>query len=361
MCGLIGVFKTEKGAVAVNEQALMQFEDQRKRGTEGFGIITIDPKMNVEVNRATEPYKFMWDIHNNLSSRIIVHHRTPTSTDNLIGQTHPITINDESLKYNYLVTHNGIITNDDELKTKHETFGFQYKTEQESYYKNEIEFNDSESFAIELAMFAENQTTELDIRGSAAFIALQLNKKTNKVEKLLFGRTSTSPLKMAKTRNKLFLSSEGQGQDIEEKIMYSCKLDDKMKLTKTKLAIKEIPTIYTAPDTTEKTAFNQHTLPIATGFHNSRSNNTIDDTDFEEGIVSIIDDAKDDLNAIVEEYIIDLSTERIPTTGDNESYIKSMKDIMDDAQKSIESSVMDKTLADHQQKAEELLEQDKKN
>lgn len=45
MCGLIGVFNTGKYEKKVaNMQALAQFEDQRKRGTEGFGIITIDAK-----------------------------------------------------------------------------------------------------------------------------------------------------------------------------------------------------------------------------------------------------------------------------------------------------------------------------
>jgi len=45
---------------------------------------------------------------------IIAHHRYPTSTKNLINQTHPIQVSNELLEHDYLVIHNGVITNDAE-------------------------------------------------------------------------------------------------------------------------------------------------------------------------------------------------------------------------------------------------------
>jgi glucosamine 6-phosphate synthetase-like amidotransferase/phosphosugar isomerase protein len=166
----------------------------------------------------------MWDIHQDPVNMMLMHHRYPTSTDNRMEQTHPMDIEDGSLKFKYLVVHNGVVTNDLLLKTDHEALGFVYKTVQ-----TDKRFNDSECVGIEVARFIEGQTDKVGIQGSCAFIALQIDKKTNVVEKLFFGR-NTNPLKMAKTRSKLFLSSEGKGDDIIAYKLYSCKLDAEMKL-----------------------------------------------------------------------------------------------------------------------------------
>ncbi len=237
MCGIIGVFNTEKEKIQVNDEALEIFEDQAERGTKGFGIINIDGDNSYLVDRATEPYKFLWDIHAKPTNRIIIHHRQPTSTDNKIHQTHPILVSSGSLAHDYLVIHNGIITNDDELRKMHEGLGFIYNTVGESKLGYE-RFNDSECLAIEMARYIEKQTKKLGIRGSAAFIAIQIDKKTKKVEQMFFGRTSSAVLNMAKTRNKLILSSEGKGDEIKEETLYSCKMDDNMELKKSKLEIE---------------------------------------------------------------------------------------------------------------------------
>lgn len=246
MCGIVGAFNTGEKPVPVNEAVLCQFEDQKSRGTQGFGIIKIDKKGKYKVDRSTEGYKFMWDIHQDPVTKMIMHHRTPTSTDNLMGQTHPMFIENGSLKYNYLVVHNGIIRNDRDLKKTHEALGFLYATEMEGV-NGWKKFNDSEALAIELARYIENQTNLLEIEGSAAFIVLQIEKEKEKVEKMYFGRTGSSPLKMAKTRGKLFLSSEGQGASIVEDTLYSCKLDEDMKLQKVKLNVKPTRAVTTYP------------------------------------------------------------------------------------------------------------------
>jgi predicted glutamine amidotransferase len=238
MCGIIGIFHAGERKETVNEIALNQFEDQHSRGMQGFGIIKINDDKTIKIDRATEGYKFLYDIHQDPVHGIIVHHRNPTSTENKIKQTHPIIVNNGSLQYKYAVVHNGTISNDDELKEEHEKLGFIYTTEDKK--EALAEFNDSESLAIEVARFIEDQTKRIETIGSAAFICLQIDKKTNKATKIFFGR-NTSPLKMAKTRGKLFLSSEGQGSDIESETLYECNLDEEMKLSKWEMNFKEEP------------------------------------------------------------------------------------------------------------------------
>jgi hypothetical protein len=223
--------------VPVNNAVLDQFEDQHGRGTQGFGIIKIGESGEYKVDRATEGYKFIYDIHQDPVRGMIVHHRTPTSSNNFLNQTHPIEVDNGSLKHKYFVVHNGIISNDDDLKEAHEKLGFVYGTE----YKDKSKYNDSEGFAIEIARFIEGQIDRLDILGSAAFICIQVSKKTNRILKLFFGR-NTNPLNMAKTRGKLFLSSAGQGNEIEPEILYECRLDEEMKLSKRKMLFKEYET-----------------------------------------------------------------------------------------------------------------------
>lgn len=226
MCGLIGVFYTGKNKKHVNEIALNQFEDQKERGINGFGIIKINDKMGYKIDRATEGYKFMWDIHHNPVRAVIVHHRIPTGSDNTLKQTHPIVVDNGSLKYKYLLVHNGVIRNDCELKAEHEALGFIYTT------VDGTKFNDSECVAIELARFIENQIDRVGIIGSAAFIGVQIDKKTDKVIKLFFGRNEGNPLNLAKTRNKMFISSTGPGSQVAPFKLYDCKLDAEMKLNR---------------------------------------------------------------------------------------------------------------------------------
>lgn len=234
MCGLIAAFNLQKRDEDVTPFIVDQYEDQFTRGSRGFGIIRIDKDNNIDLDRATEPAKFMFDLHKAQAPGMIVHHRTPTSSDNRLDQTHPIYVSNESLSHDYLVIHNGIVSNDKEIKVEHEKIGFAYTTEV-NYTDNTVKFNDSESLAIELARFIEKQTKVIGARGSAAFIILQLNKENQTAEKLFFGR-HLNPLNLAKSQKEMKLSSEGPGAAITEDTLYSCTIDDVMKLHKQKMA-----------------------------------------------------------------------------------------------------------------------------
>ncbi|MFA6325053.1 MAG: hypothetical protein WCX46_02385 [Candidatus Paceibacterota bacterium] len=249
MCGILGAINTnhksggkEIKAKPVNEWILSQYEDQHKRGTEGFGIITINEKDEIKIMRATEPIKFIIDLNLNESNKIIAHHRNPTSTENKMAQTHPIIVSNGSLKYDYAVVHNGVISNDKELQKLHESLGFVYTTKEIKSYSTTYtceNFNDTESIAIETARFIEKQTPTIGAKGSMAIIALQINKKTQKAENIFFFRNG-SPLNMSKTRGKLRLSSEGEGNAIEEDVMYNCEIKGDMKLLKRSITYKVI-------------------------------------------------------------------------------------------------------------------------
>lgn len=240
MCGIIFAanFDKKKDEPA-NEAVLDIFEDQSNRGTKGFGVVFIQKDGSYKVKRSCNPVKMTIDVYDkdNAAPIILMHHRYPTSSANKMKETHPIEVDNGSLKYKYLVAHNGIIQNDDEMREKHEGLGFVYTTLRKTEY-NQEEFNDSECLAIEFSRLAENQISEMEIKGSIAFVALQIDKKTDKVEKVFFGRDDSSPLKMSKTRDKIRISSEGEGDNIKENTFYSFNLTD-FKLDKKELKIKK--------------------------------------------------------------------------------------------------------------------------
>ena len=245
MCGLIGMFnfvitnkKTKKKTKIepVNKEVIEQLQDQISRGKEGFGILMINKKNEVEITRATEISKALLDLYMTESSMIMMHHRNPTSSENKISQTHPISVSDGSLKYDYYIIHNGIISNADELRERHEKIGFIYNTIRTDKYNRE-EFNDSESLAIETAIYIEKQTKEISTEGSAAFIAIQVDKKTKKATNIFFGRKD-NPLKLAGRQGEIRLSSEGKGENILEDTLYKFSIKSPA-LTKTNLNFKE--------------------------------------------------------------------------------------------------------------------------
>lgn len=234
MCGIIGAFSTKNKAV-VNSLVVDQYQHQYARGQRGFGVVGIDKHKKIVVKRACEPTKFMFDLHHKNFPFMIAHHRMPTSSENILSQTHPIHVSNPGLDYDYLVVHNGVIGNTEELKKKHEELGFQYSTEHyvENYSKTvTCKFNDSECLAIEIARFLDGDEKIIGTRGAAAFIVLQIDKETHKVKKLHFGRNNTNPLNMYKTRGLLFLSSEGKGDNLTPDIMYSCSLEGEMELSR---------------------------------------------------------------------------------------------------------------------------------
>jgi len=239
MCGIIFSANFEKKKEETsNEWIINQYQDQINRGSQGFGAVFIQPDGTYKVTKACEQTKILMDLYHkeNQTPIILMHHRFPTSSENKMIEAHPIEVNNGLLKHKYLMVHNGIINSANETKKKHEEeLGFVYTTQRK---RNNLydEFNDSECLAIELARLIEKQDNKININGSMAFIMLQIDKKENKITKMFFGHNNGAPLKMSKTQNKLRLSSEGEGNDVEELYLYSCNLTD-FKLKKEKLTI----------------------------------------------------------------------------------------------------------------------------
>ena len=249
MCGILAAINFgENNDKSVNNDIINMFQDQRGRGTEGFGIVMIQRNGDYRIKRATNEIKSLIDLYMEEAPMIIMHHRQPTSSDNLINQTHPIVVDNKLLKHKYLVIHNGVISNDDEILKEHEALGFVYTTKHDDLGISK--FNDSESLAIEVARYIEKQTKEIGTLGSAAFIAIQIVKETNKVDKIYYGRNKSNPLKLGATRGKIRLSSIGQGEEVKEELLYNFNLGD-FKIHKEELAFatwhSKHPTNYSNP------------------------------------------------------------------------------------------------------------------
>ena len=242
MCGIIGVFKKTGDA---NRDVANIFQEQIERGSKGFGTVLIKDQKIEKINRACEPALFIHDLldKENLTNMIISHHRMPSSTDNLLSQTHPIYVSNKNLNFEYYVIHNGVISNEDDLKPEHEKLGYKYTTlitKEHPTYTYES-FNDSESLAIELALFIERKKKTIDAKGSFAFITLQVNKKDKKVMNVFFGTNGSSPLKlMAKKGKEITLRSEGEGITIKRDILFYFNPANMKKLGERKMIYPEI-------------------------------------------------------------------------------------------------------------------------
>lgn len=255
MCGLIAGFNTNpkdtKKTKKINDFIIDQYEDQHGRGQKGFGIIRINPKGKVEIDRACEGTKFLLDLYLKESPMIIAHHRYPTSTENWLDQTHPMIVSNNLLKHDYYIIHNGVLTNDRQLREKHLKLGFVYTTEyqEEPYYNKgepRIKFNDSEALAVEMALLIEGQSQLVETENQAALIALQVNKKTGLAERVFFGKNGAADLKLDKRKGTLKISSEGIGEEVPENILFSFGITDpKMKLTESPFPfMKRAPYVY---------------------------------------------------------------------------------------------------------------------
>jgi hypothetical protein len=97
-------------------------------------------------------------------------------------------------------------------------------------------WNDSESLAIELALFIEKKISVIEIDNNAAFIVLQL-EKNGKAKTVFFGRNGDyADLIMYKTKGRLQISSEGAGDEVEVNKLFSFNIKDK-KMTLSNRAI----------------------------------------------------------------------------------------------------------------------------
>lgn len=210
MCGLIA-FLGRPETKNATKILLDQYEMQSGRGKQGFGLIEVN-KNTFNVKRSMGEARAIHDISLSPAKIMLFHHRYPTSTGNVHDQTHPMVISNEELSFDWLIMHNGVISNDDELKKIHESIGYQYRTETiESYQYSGTtwsRFNDSEAFAIEVARFLEGKSDVIGIHGSAAFIALKVNKTTQKPLSIIVGRNGKNPLDMELTEDGILIASD---------------------------------------------------------------------------------------------------------------------------------------------------------
>jgi predicted glutamine amidotransferase len=233
MCGIL--LGLRANGHNVSKAVRKRYEKQRGRGTEGFGYIAIDKGKVKHVERSEYEEPILRLLKNENSPEILFHHRHPTSTPNYEEATHPIVVDNNMLKHKYYIIHNGVLQNEDYLKKQHEALGFTYTTEYEhkSLLKfkdksrelstTETGFNDSESMAIDFALFIEGHNKSMESRGSIAFIALQCDKE-NSVKKIIYGHNSGSPMMVEDTtKNKegmFFIKSSGNGIAVPEDKIY---------------------------------------------------------------------------------------------------------------------------------------------
>lgn len=264
MCGIIGYINKDKPA---NDEVLTQFQRQLSRGKEGFGLISIELDGTYKVERSVEQIKATVDMKLSQSPIMLFHHRMPTSTPNEIEQTHPIFVSHDELTYDWYIVHNGVISNSDDTREMHENdLGYVYTTKKEekyrigfrgtSYRSYSARHNDSEPLAIETARYLEGLSEEISTEGRAAFGAAKIDKKTNKVISVLFGRIDGSPMLVASQKDGVLFASEAHdGEQMEELLAIEIPLTD---IKKTKDFTQYI-------EDTEYIALKVHTEPVVQG------------------------------------------------------------------------------------------------
>jgi predicted glutamine amidotransferase len=208
MCGI--AYKHNLNGNPVNNDILQQFDLQRHRGTEGFGLFD-GQEMNM-VHAAQEDRILRWLVRYD-SNLILFHHRNPTSTINVKRAAHPFTTQEKFGDNQYVLVHNGHINNSSILFEQHQKQGIKYQSK-----LKDGTFNDSESLLWDFANVMEGNKTELTARGGIAFICLKIVK--GKLDKMFFAR-NTSPLNLVKTEDSVSLSSEGVGTAIKPSTLYT--------------------------------------------------------------------------------------------------------------------------------------------
>lgn len=203
MCGII--FSQSFKNKPVNDRVYEQFNYQRSRGVDGFGLF--DAEHNHLVRAVKEERIVNWLAKNkNQSTMILFHHRQPTSTINTRRANHPFTTGKYFGKTEYVLIHNGHISNAGDLFVDHQELGIEYTSLLE-----DMTFTDSEALLWDFALVMEGKQTELKATGGNAMICLKL--VDGKPRNLFFGRNS-NPLYITKDGDELHLSS--QGLDVSE-------------------------------------------------------------------------------------------------------------------------------------------------
>ena len=254
MCGIIGAIRLnakpdQSKNTKLNKEVRQVLQNQLSRGRQGFGVVSWNAAKHnsltpLNLTRSTELTEALLALWLQPASGLIVHHRMPTSSSNTISQTHPIDVGGAKFgfKYNYLVIHNGIITNDIQLKEVHKKEGIaHYSTEQLEYGYN-VTWNDSEALAWEVARAIEHKHIKrLRTKGNAAFIALKYKKiNGNNIPISLFWGRNSNPLKIMVKDGMMLLASvlPSNSKDVTPNMLFEFDLKTE-KTTSRKLKIPE--------------------------------------------------------------------------------------------------------------------------
>lgn len=208
MCGIVYAHSFE--GKPVNNGILQQYDKQKHRGQQGFGIF--DGQGMHMVHAAKEERILNWLVKYD-SNLLLMHHRFPTSTINVKKAAHPFSTKSYFGKNEYILVHNGSIRNTDELYEAHYKQGIRYQS-----LLPDKTYNDSECLLWDFALFMEGKQKELKAKGAIAFICLE--KKDDKLVKMHFGRNN-NPLNLNRGKEGITLSSEGEGEPIEQDTLYT--------------------------------------------------------------------------------------------------------------------------------------------
>lgn len=267
MCGLTAAFSKKpdkRGKHTAGAMAYQLYKKQAARGRQGYGYLAIHDGEIVNNMRALDEEGLKSEIFKETAELVLLHHRFPTSTENTYGTTHPMFVSNEELEYDYYLAHNGVISNCKTLKTKHEELGYSYLTEFRKetigryLFSGETEelttgitvFNDSESLAIEFARWIEGKTSGIGTMGGAAFWCVQVNKETQRVHKIYFGKNHARDLGTSRNKRWFLLGSEVGKQLPNMKLyewdIYTGKIEEGDLVMDT--ALPPVTTPYTRPN-----------------------------------------------------------------------------------------------------------------
>jgi len=197
------------------------YKKQRSRGTEGFGFYSPDLDRLAHNTSEKRIIRLLKDSAY-ASKEILFHHRFPTSTENVQNACHPFSTkaNSTHFTHQYVLVHNGYISNAWSLKKQHEEMGIKYISEQRNG-----SFTDSEALLYDVALYLEGKQDKLNAKGMIAFVVKRDDGAT------YFAR-NYAPLKYELTSRGLTVRSEGSGHDVKPDTLYEFVADRKAFITK---------------------------------------------------------------------------------------------------------------------------------
>lgn len=228
MCGI--VYVKRKDGRAAYKAVLKRYRHQKARGQNGFGYVAIKDDKVVSYQRASTEHEIVKLLEKETAPEIMFHHRYPTSTPNIEEAAHPILVENDMLQHQYFVLHNGVIKNTKELREAHYKLGIEYTTEimkgfiavsTQKQYTTEIEWNDSESIAVETALAMEGLKKTIDTEGAAAVVGVQT--RGDQVVNRFFYRNDNHPLMFNEDKVMVTLTSLGGGTMLPATLLYRLK------------------------------------------------------------------------------------------------------------------------------------------